>query len=86
MLCVHVNYGDTAGYATGHFYTNTVKSAVSTFKGDCDLLNAYNNGGDNPPTMDIYTYDNCECDRTMNFHDYPESRYIMGIRGGIKKD
>lgn len=36
--------------------------------------------------MDIYFSDDCECDSMMNFHDYPSARYVVGPRGGVRRE
>lgn len=38
--------------------------------------------------VDVYPRDPsnpCACTDRMNFHDYPASRYTVGMRGGIRK-
>lgn len=37
-----------------------------------------------PIVMDLYPQCS-DCNSTMNFHDYPMTRYEVGPRGGIRK-
>lgn len=76
-VCAHIN--DGAGQHI-NIKENSMKDAIAYFREYVEECRPVE------PTMDIYFSGDCECDSMMNFHDYPDRRYIRGPRGSIRKE
>lgn len=87
-VCAHYNLG---AFSQHHDKFDSIKNAVEFFR---DSLESYygdlsgileRTGEDCRPTMSLYPA--CDdCTDNMCFHDYPQSVFTVGPRGGIRRE
>ena len=87
-VCAHYNLG---AFDQNYGRFDSAKQAVEFFREQ--LENFYGDtagildrtGEDHRPVVSLYPQ--CDdCASNMCFHDYPMSRYTIGVRGGIQKE
>jgi hypothetical protein len=87
--CAHFNVGDS------HFHEyfdrlDAIRAALTEYHDEFGFATTYANDLANGPQIiqqDCVNVNNsCEdCNSDMNFHDYPELRYVIGPRGGVQE-
>lgn len=81
-VCAHIHLGP---FNNSQMFCDSVGEAISYFKDEI-ACNDFGTGVEDQ-CMDVYQSNHdCGCDSMMNFHDYIETRYTIGPRGGIKKE
>lgn len=68
------------------FPADTIAQALSIFTEAVEDRDRYGSLDHCTLTMYHTGMEACECDSTMNFHDYPSVMYGVGKRGGIRRE
>lgn len=76
-ICAHIVYGP---YNHGHETFPNVAAAANYFEEEVAGVDF--GTGTSEQVMDLNTAeDDCPCNKDMNFHDYPELRFVAALDG-----
>lgn len=80
-VCAHINTGPHTNW---HERFDSIADAVTAFRQVLDDTGVRRGDGEHY-TLDVF--DQCgDCDSAMNFHDWPLVRFVLGPRGGIRRE
>lgn len=79
QVCAHISYGP---FNRGFERFASISAAREYFAGIAG--DDYGTGTDDQ-CMDIYPACN-DCSADMCFHDYPMARFVVGPRGGVRRE